>query len=542
MNAPSPILRRGLLLVALIQGALADALLREGPWGLNLPLWAGAGIAGIAALACRDGLRLPKSAWAWLAAAWMCSALLVFRASEILAGLTLLAGVGCLVLGAWSARGGNPFAAAATDFPAQAILAVLHAFLGGFVWLVTAATRATDRRPAGASPPVLTASHALLAPPWPSSSPSPAPSPSSSPASRPCPAATPALSWARAFVGLLVAVPVLILFGALFASADPVFAKGLRSVIDLDHRTLAVHAVVFGFWAWICAGYGLRFLPPASRDWTLRLAPPAPAWAPGTEVLTGLGLLAALFLAFVAVQLRYLFGDDALVQATVGMTYAEYARRGFFELLAVALLLLPLLLGCDWLLATARDRRGFKVVAGILLALLGAVLLSAAKRLGLYTAAYGLTEPRLYAAAILVWLALVTLWFGLSVLPGYRPRFVGGAVVAALAVLLGLHALNPDAFIARHNLARAREGLKFDVHHFLHLGADATPVILRELSALPAADQAKFRETFERRFHGAPSDWRTWNFARSTARQAYGAQPGNPAPVPPPPREAKGSR
>ena len=112
MNPPSTNLQRGLLFVALFQGVLADALLREGPWGINLPLWAGAGIAGIAVIAYRANLRLPGSAWAWLAAAWAFSALLGFRASPILTGLSLLAGVGCLVLGAWTARGGNPFAAA----------------------------------------------------------------------------------------------------------------------------------------------------------------------------------------------------------------------------------------------------------------------------------------------------------------------------------------------------------------------------------------------------------------------------------------------
>ena len=48
------------------------------------------------------------------------------------------------------------------------------------------------------------------------------------------------------------------------------------------------------------------------------------------------------------VQFRYLFGGAALVQVSETLTYAEYARRGFFELVAVAALLLPIMLLLDW--------------------------------------------------------------------------------------------------------------------------------------------------------------------------------------------------
>ncbi len=54
-----------------------------------------------------------------------------------------------------------------------------------------------------------------------------------------------------------------------------------------------------------------------------------------------------LFLAFVLVQLRFLFGGSGLEEQRVGLTYAEYARHGFFELVVVAVLVLPLILGAD---------------------------------------------------------------------------------------------------------------------------------------------------------------------------------------------------
>src|SRR2546423_1508317 len=90
------------------------------------------------------------------------------------------------------------------------------------------------------------------------------------------------------------------------------------------------------------------------------------------EVGVVLGLLDALFLGFVCVQVRYLFGSAAWVAATGGLTYAEYARRGFFELSWATALALPLLLALHWLLR-ADDRlalRVFRALALVQLALL----------------------------------------------------------------------------------------------------------------------------------------------------------------------------
>ena len=119
------------------------------------------------------------------------------------------------------------------------------------------------------------------------------------------------------------------------------------------------------------------------------------------EVGTVLGLLGLLFLAFVAVQVRYLFGGAERVVSTAGMTYAEYARRGFFELVTVTAIALPTLLLAHWLLR-ADDRRGertFGILAGTLVALLFVVMASALQRMYLYVDEYGLTQLRFYVTA-----------------------------------------------------------------------------------------------------------------------------------------------
>src|SRR6185436_18145319 len=107
-----------------------------------------------------------------------------------------------------------------------------------------------------------------------------------------------------------------------------------------------------------------------------------------TEVATVLGSLDALFMIFVTVQFRYLFGGDDVVQVTPDLTYAEYARRGFFELVFAVVLVIPILLAADWLLdrRTPRDTRVFRGLAGAQVALVLAVAASAFQRLRLYHA------------------------------------------------------------------------------------------------------------------------------------------------------------
>src|SRR5690606_28461555 len=109
-----------------------------------------------------------------------------------------------------------------------------------------------------------------------------------------------------------------------------------------------------------------------------------------------------LFLFFVLVQFRYLFGGAGMIEVTPGLTYAEYARRGFFELVAASALVLPLLLVGDWLFDHRGPRDGwiFRALSLLLILLVLVVMASAFHRMRLYLGAYGMTEPRLYATAL----------------------------------------------------------------------------------------------------------------------------------------------
>jgi len=224
--------------------------------------------------------------------------------------------------------------------------------------------------------------------------------------------------------------------------------------------------------------------------------------------------LDVLFLAFVLVQLRYLFGGRAHVMAQTGLTYAQYARRGFFELVVVATLVLPLVLMLDWSLRRERPRQLllFRVLAALLLVFLAVVMASALQRMRLYQREFGLTELRVYTTGFMLWLGLVAAWLGATVLRGRHRRFAVGALVSGFVAILAANALNPDALIARTNLDRPR----VDVHYLGGLSDDAVPTLVSRLPSLPPALRADLAAELRSRSNGT-GDWRTWNLSRSNA-------------------------
>ena len=125
-----------------------------------------------------------------------------------------------------------------------------------------------------------------------------------------------------------------------------------------------------------------------------------------------------------------------------------------------------------------------------IVALLGAIIVSAALRMRLYVHYYGLTTERLYALVFMGWLAIVLALLAATVLRGRGRAFVGGSVISGLALLLGLHVVAPDVLVARVNLARAGSAdatTPLDLPYLANLGGDAVPLAVRATLATPAA-------------------------------------------------------
>ena len=464
---------------ALVMGILADALLRAVPWGLNLPIWMAALSAAITFHARRRAETL-SGGGQWLLVAVVLFALgVAWHDSPALKMLSLLAALTALSLVILRAQGGRVRSAGLVEYALGAAVAGLNAAFGLLPVLFGEAEWKK-----------------LLGGRW----------------------SQRAMAVVR---GVLFALPFLLIFGGLFMGADAVFDNIVKKTFHVNFQQVFTHFFVAALFAWCVGGYLRAML--WGKEIPVIEEKRLPSFSLGTiEGAVALGALDLLFFGFVLVQVRYFFGGSALVQATTGLTYAEYARRGFFELLAVAALLLPLLLLIHWLIARSgpQGERVFRVLAGVQILLLFVIMASAFQRMRLYQAEYGLTEQRLYPTAFMGWLAVVFLWFAITVLSGRRERFAFGAMVAGFLLIIVLQALNPDAFIARANLARAKAGRSFDARYATRLSADAVPGIVAALPDLNPQDRCTAAAEILRRWPPSQkSDWRAWNWSRARAAQ-----------------------
>jgi hypothetical protein len=316
-------------------------------------------------------------------------------------------------------------------------------------------------------------------------------------------------------------------------------------------NNLFSHLFVIGCCCWIVAGL-LRGIVVGKELVIRKVTRPKVLELGGVETGVVLGLLDLLFLGFIIVQFRYFFGGAAQV-GTYKLTYAEYARRGFFELVTVATLVLPLLLVMEWLLNKDNpvQLRLFRWLAGLQVILLFVIMSSALQRMRLYQSEFGLTELRLYTTAFMGWLAVVFAWFVVTVLRK-REAFAFGMLVTGFLAIAVLHVLNPDDFIARTNLARTVAGRSFDAKYATSLSADAAPALIEGLSSLSQQDRSFTAARILKRWTPPEhTDWRNWNGSRRRAwsqvrenRQALtelvGDHPSQPVDLPtgsmPPPQ------
>ncbi len=498
--SPRALVARRALLGAVLLGLLADQLLRNEPWGLGLPVWMAVFAITAMTLVLQSGRSLSLESSSWLAVAVLFAAGLSWRDAAMLQVFDVLAMLTALVLLATSIT--------AIPVPGLARARVRDLIRAAFGTGLDVATGVV---------PLLVRDAEFHQ------------------AFRPSNTGT----LRRIGRAMVITAPILLVFTLLLANADPVFGS-FFAFPDVEIDVVLSHIIIPGFFAWVVAGWLRRSL----------LAHPRAAGIPATElpftlgatdVTIALGALNVLFAAFVIVQLGWLFGGEALVLRTTGLSYADYARRGFFELTFVAGLLLPMLLGAQALIPASDSRalRFYRRLALSLTVLLAAILLSAGARMRLYVEYYGISTDRLYATAFMIWLAMVFVWFAFTVLRS-RPRtFAAGMVLSGFVVLATLNVLNPDALVARANLARGSQlrtgAAGTDLRYVAALGGDAVPVLVSALTApgitvdtaaqgdrCAAAAIVLDRWTGERRARMS-HHWTQWNLARSRATRAVRA-------------------
>ncbi len=311
-------------------------------------------------------------------------------------------------------------------------------------------------------------------------------------------------------LGLLL----LVVFGALFASADAAFDQIVQAILpELNLGTPFRWLFVGSIFAFLTVGGAYLVHSPSTVGDGRR--PPARTvrWY---EWVVPVGAVLAVFGIFVGVQVAVLFGDREYVMRTAGLTFADYARKGFWQLLVVTLLTLVVIAVTARKAAreTVRERVLLRVLLGLLSIGALVVVISALWRMDVYEEAYGFSRLRVLVSAFELWLGgIIVLIMVAGVVPVTRwlPRT---AVALWVITLLGLAVLNPDRFIAEKNVARYANHNNSDIWYLSTLSADAAPA----LDKLPAGARECALSQISRDVHDT-DDWRGWNLGRVEARK-----------------------
>ncbi|MFF2092348.1 DUF4153 domain-containing protein [Paenibacillus sp. NPDC058174] len=341
-------------------------------------------------------------------------------------------------------------------------------------------------------------------------------------------------------IGLAIAGPLLIIVTTLLGSADGVF-QGIVNAIPDSFGSFSIGEAIgrlmwlvilslllFGFvWGFVSPRVSHRARLAANwKEAELQGAVPLHAAKAGSAsvkadpliIATVLVAINAVYILFVVIQFSYLFGmlNGHLPE---GMTYAEYARGGFFELVIVTSINFAIMLGT--LVFSDRSRVVLAKVNNVLLYVLvscsGVMLVSAYKRLVLYEQAYGYTYIRFLVHAFMIYLAVLLIIAGLRIAISRIPlaRFY---IVISIAAYVLINYIGMDRMIAERNIERINKITTItDISYLDELSADVVPLLLQYAAKHPELEKGlkQREEELQRR----DSSWQAYNWASARAKR-----------------------
>ncbi len=314
--------------------------------------------------------------------------------------------------------------------------------------------------------------------------------------------------------GLAIALPIVIVFAALFASADIVFADYSKNFFDwlgtwLNVFDAFLHLMLIGFFTFLFTHFFAAAFWKTSEPIVLKRG----ALRFRIESTVILAAVVALFALFLAVQAVYLFGGESAFRA-LDVSYSAYARRGFYELTAVGTIVLLLVLTLRRF-HHEKTNRLLRALHSILIAETGVVLISAYLRLDLYIYAYGYTPARLFGLWFLIMVAILLALALINVLrQSEQTLLMRNSLVAIGLGMLFFTALAPDALSVRLNAPRATAEHPLSLGDLSRLSQEAAGSIVQALNAGTPVEGCFYGFSYYSDRAAIP-DWRTWNYFRS---------------------------
>lgn len=290
------------------------------------------------------------------------------------------------------------------------------------------------------------------------------------------------------FLGLVLGLPLLLVVFLLLLGADAVFAHQIEQIFEFEammEHTTDVVQIAFLFMVAFMASYLINCYFISNK------AEEVKDYRQGEPIIaiTIATVLSLLYLAFCGLQIRYLFlgMSDGNLALPEGMTYSEYAREGFFQLLFVCMINLFVVLAG---LHLFRESKCLKVLLGIITVCTYIMIASSAYRMVLYIQYQYMTFLRIFVLwALVVIFSIMTGIFIYIIRPKFPLFRYSMVVVTALYLVLSFS--KPDYFIAKINIDNMNKDTQYtffqntepyDDYEFLayNLGPDAAPVLLSQ--------------------------------------------------------------
>lgn len=325
-------------------------------------------------------------------------------------------------------------------------------------------------------------------------------------------------------IGLLAAIPLTIIVGNLLISADDNIERLFKQLtlnISDDAATIIFELLITipisaGLFAIFFAANDTEHFP-TQKDIDYENKFSHLRKIPNLGLYVSVTPICLLYLLYIISQTTYFCSAFFGILPDSGMTYAQYARRGFFELCAIAvinLIVLLILMFCSN--KSGKNRPLSLKIYGSLICLFTLFIITTAiAKMVLYINAYGLTQLRLFTAWFMVLLAVI---FVVLLVRQFRELPTSKILVTGFVVLFGILCFSrPDALIASYNISRYENGTlrELDVRMLCSLSDDTYAVMLNHADTIAAAEKEKY---FTEKLTGRYSDYKydslqTWNIS-----------------------------
>jgi hypothetical protein len=342
----------------------------------------------------------------------------------------------------------------------------------------------------------------------------------------------------KVFIGLLIAAPLLLVIIALLSSADAVFGIYVKKVWDTILRVNVVEYAFSGVIAVFLFPFLFSFLHSYQRRWNTRWIRESFSTQQqykryGDPLIAGtvLLLLNMVYGFFTWIQFQYLFDAFQNILPTE-LTYAEYARQGFFQLATVACINILIIMVSVFLIRRGSGGGVLVRLMSVLLILFTWVLMvSAGYRMKMYIDAYALTKLRVLVSLFMVLIGLILLYALLKEFFS-KFRFFKFSLITAVLILMMTNFLNINARIAQYNIDQYQKKILIESkaeidwrYLIVNLSDDAIPVILRLTDAedkklardVTAAIQLRYKFGLK---DYRENNWKRFNIGREQAKVA----------------------